>query len=526
MIDANPDWSDGATVEADLCIVGAGVVGLSLAQAFRGSRLKVLVLEGGRWRPTIRGQDDLWAERAGMTNHAFGFSRFRGFGGTGGHWAGLCPRLEPHDFDGADGRPVWPVTLQELEPWLARAEALLAVPHPANDLAAWERRIGTAPDLGPALRSVILPIAQRPDLGRELRAEFETDPDVRIALSADVTEIEVDDGGRRVVALRVALPGGRRLLVRPRVSVLAGGGVENARLLLLSDARIRGGIGNAHDQVGRVFMDHLYCYAGHLELAAGSIGRGPHIVERFSDLAVHPGAIAAYALSARQIRDEGLNGAAAFFMHRAAFQLGPDYDGPGGEAITHFAEILRRERYPDRATAAMGGELLRHVPAVARLLLGQAAHVVQPQTRVALRMQIETSPRADSRVTLAASRDRLGRRRARVDWRITPEDGRGAARLWRALETGLHGAGVGRLLGTPPGEDGAWPASTIGGKHHTGSTRMSWNSADGVVDRECRVHGMENLFVAGSSVFPSGGWANPTLTAVALALRLADRLAR
>jgi choline dehydrogenase-like flavoprotein len=526
MIDPNPDWSDGTTIETDLCIVGAGVVGLSLAQTFIGAGLKVLVLEGGGWKPTVRGQDDLWAERAGMTNHAFGFSRFRCYGGTGGHWAGLCPRPEPHDLDGTGGRPTWPVTLQELEPWFKRAETLLAVPHPANDPAAWEKRIGRAPDLGAALRSVILPIAQRHDPGRDLRAQFETDSDVRIALGSDVTEIEVDDDGRRVTALRVALQDGRRVRVRSRITVLAGGGVENARLLLLSDARLRGGIGNAYDQVGRVFMDHLYCYAGHLEPAAETMECGPHIVKRFADLAGDAGAIAAYALSERTLRDEGLNGAAAFFMHRAAFQLTPDYDGPGGQAVTHFAEILRGERYPDRETAAMVGAVFRHAPSVLRLVLGYAAHILRPQTRIALRMQIEASPRSDSRVTLAAARDRLGRRRARVDWQIDPEDGRGAARLWRSLEAGLRDAGVGRLIGTPPGENGIWPAATSGGKHHMGTTRMSMEPSKGVVDRECRVHGMENLFIAGASVFPTGSWANPTLTAVALALRLADRLTR
>jgi len=526
MIDPNPDWTDGATIETDLCIVGAGVVGLSLAQAFLGAGLKVLVLEGGGWQPSVRGQDDLWAERAGMTNHALGFSRFRCFGGTGGYWAGLCPRPEPHDLDGTGGRPTWPVTLQELEPWFARAEALLAVPHPANDLTAWEKRIGSVPDLGATLRSVILPIAQRQDPARYWRKQFETDTEIRITLGSDVTEIEVDDDGHRVTALNVALQGGRRVRVQSRATVLAGGGIENARLLLLSDARLRGGIGNGYGQVGRVFMDHLYCYAGHLEPATEAMECGPHIVKQFSDLSPHPGAIVAYALSEQQIRDEGLNGAAAFFMHRAAFQLTPDYDGPGGEAVTHFAEILLKERYPDRGTAAMGGALLRYAPSVARLVLGHAAQVVRPQTRIALRMQIEASPRSESRVTLTAARDRLGRRRARIDWQIDPGDGRGAARLWRSLEAGVRDAGIGRLIGTPPGENGVWPASTTGGKHHMGTTRMSSDPSSGVVDREGRVHGIENLFIAGSSVFPTGSWANPTLTAVALALRLADRLAR
>jgi choline dehydrogenase-like flavoprotein len=526
MISATPAWSDGETVEADLCIVGAGIVGLSMAQRFLGRGLRVLVLDGGDRRPTLRGQDDLWTEPAGAPNHSFAFSRFRAYGGTGAHWAGICPRLGPMDVDGAGMHPPWPVSLQELEPWFAEAETLLAVPLPDREAEAWAGRIGRAPDLGPALRSVILPIAARRDVGRHLLETFRTAPDVHVALRADVTGIETDAEGRRVEGLCVALPGGRRVRVRARAHVLAAGGVENARLLLLSDDRVRGGLGNGHDQVGRVFMDHVYCYAGHLEPGSAAQAQGPHIVAHFADLATRRGAIAAYALTDAIRQAEGLNGAAAFFMHRAAYQLHPDYDGPGGGALTHFAEILRGERIADRSTPGKGGALLRHAPSAARLLLRHAAHGLRPETRIALRMQIEATPRSDSRVTLGETRDRLGRRRARVDWRIAEADGRGAARLWEALAEAIRARGVGELVGEAPGRDGRWPASATGGKHHMGTTRMSERPAEGVLDRDCRVHGMENLFVAGSSVFPTGGWANPTLTAVALALRLAERLGR
>ncbi len=127
-------------------------------------------------------------------------------------------------------------------------------------------------------------------------------------------------------------------------------------------------------------------------------------------------------------------------------------------------------------------------------------------------------------MTLTEARDRLGRRRACVDWRVGDADGRGAHRLWIALADAVAQRGLGRLVGVPPGADGQWPPSTTGGKHHMGTTRMSDTAAGGVVDPDCRIHGLANVHVAGSSVFPTGGWANPTLTAVALGPRLAARL--
>ncbi|SPJ22580.1 hypothetical protein [Palleronia abyssalis] len=194
--------------------------------------------------------------------------------------------------------------------------------------------------------------------------------------------------------------------------VLAAGGVENARLLLLSDTANRGGLGNGADQVGRGFVDHAFCYAGHFELAPPAATTEPHIVERADSLKERGGAIAAFMLNPALRRREGLNGAGIFLMHRASFQLHTDYEGPGGRAITYFAEMVRRERFIDRSALSTVADLGRNAPAAARLR--HAVEAARPRPRLALRMQVETSPSEDSRVILTKARDRLGRRRARV----------------------------------------------------------------------------------------------------------------
>ena len=154
----------------------------------------------------------------------------------------------------------------------------------------------------------------------------------------------------------------------------------------------------------------------------------------------------------------------------------------------------------------------------------RAIELVRPQPRLALRTVIETTPRPDSRVTLGARRDRFGMPRIRVDWRLSADDLRGLNRLRAVLRREFERCGVGRLVDDESTDEAGWPSSMTGGKHHIGTTRMHADPHHGVVDPDCRVHGMSNLYVAGSSVFPTSGYANPTLTIVALALRLADHL--
>ena len=143
MISEPPDWSDGETIDADICIVGGGVVGLALAQSFLGGGQRVLVLEAGGRDATIRGQDDLWAETEGVHYHSFSSSRFKAYGGCGSYWGGVCPALEQLDFDGVGQDVAWPVAFGEMLPWIERADALLGIALAGKPLASWEERTGS-----------------------------------------------------------------------------------------------------------------------------------------------------------------------------------------------------------------------------------------------------------------------------------------------------------------------------------------------------------------------------------------------
>ena len=162
---------------------------------------------------------------------------------------------------------------------------------------------------------------------------------------------------------------------------------------------------------------------------------------------------------------------------------------------------------------------------VVRTFAKRAREIVQPQHLLALRTVVETTPRPDSRVLLDSRTDALGQPCAMVDWRVSDSDRRGLDRLRRTLAEAFARQGLGQMVDDWSLNETGWPPSMEGGRHHMGTTRMHPDPHRGVVDENGRVHGVANLFVAGSSVFPTGSYVNPTLTIVALTHRLADHLA-
>jgi choline dehydrogenase-like flavoprotein len=180
------------------------------------------------------------------------------------------------------------------------------------------------------------------------------------------------------------------------------------------------------------------------------------------------------------------------------------------------------------------GQLMRSTPHEAQALLpdlfgdifgaAYAKTVHAPYDTIGLRTRIDPVPNPDSRVTLATERDALGIPKARLDWRLSDLDHTSVRRTLEILGAEVGKAGLGRVRITLDANPSVWPSDLAGGWHHMGTTRMSDDPKRGVVDRNCQVHGIQNLYVAGSSVFPTAGSGTPTLTLVALSLRLAERL--
>jgi choline dehydrogenase-like flavoprotein len=329
---------------------------------------------------------------------------------------------------------------------------------------------------------------------------------VQVLLDTRAVDLTVDETGGRVSSV-VAVRGGReRVVVTARVVVLATGGIENARILLTADDRR--GLGNEHGVVGRYFSERLTFHGGHLVLDEGVSHTDLAMLHRPPGMEAGGGLRVSDDLQ----RQLGLLNCAFFFM-------------PRPRAVTRESlrslSTLRKARARRPLIRGIPGHLL-HVLGVP-LPLGVIALgrvVSQPQVLL-LRAQGEQAPDPESRVRLGTRRDDLGIPVARLTWRIADEDFESIKRSAFVIDETLRANRIGHVRWTA---DAGVRTLVEGNHHHLGTTRMHHDPRHGVVDADCRVHSVTNLYVAGCSVFPSYGASNPTLSIIALSHRLADHL--
>jgi choline dehydrogenase-like flavoprotein len=346
---------------------------------------------------------------------------------------------------------------------------------------------------------------------------------VQLLHHASVTEIRLNAAGTAVDHLRLATLDGAAFQVRARQYVLACGGLENARLMLVSRSQHAGGVGNAHDVVGRYFMDHPRAVFGRVNvpatcrlralrgrpLAAGKLQLGIGLsaaTQRREGLLNHYVTLEALSSGYAEARYQALVQAAKVLMKRG-------HAGSRWDLRSMRVRDLQEMVYLLSPKELMPHSLYRLYVAARDALPRKPA----PQTYIAVYF-CEQPPDPDSRVTLSNEVDRLGMQRLRLDWRIGSAVTDSMRRMHGLLARHLDATGSGTV--EPPTDE----VSFTDASHHMGTTRMGVDPATSVVDPDCRVHGMANLFVAGSSVFPAAGYANPTITIVALAIRLARHL--
>lgn len=500
MIQDARELPDGATLDTDLAIVGAGAAGITLALALAGAPFRVCLIESGGLEPDEETQRLAEAENVGLPYGPIEATRLRYFGGTTNHWGGWCRPLDGLDFQVRDWVPLsgWPIDRAVLDPYYARANQICeAGPFAYDDVAGWEKKLGIEgfelPGAGMARR--VIQFSPPTRFGKRYLTELKAAANLFILLHATAVEIHATENAAEVAGLSLATLDGRRFRLTARLYVLAAGGIENARLLLLSDGVQTTGLGNGSDMVGRCFMEHPHIYS-----MATLLLRTHDPVSRL------------------YLEDQYVDGTAL----RGNFMPTEDFQRSQRVLNATFT-IGVSARLPERGAVPEN----EHPLAVPLLdLLHDAAGGPPPDgfgVRVGVGGAGEQRPNLDSRVTLSTERDALGLRRGRLDWRLTPEDKASLLRNLKALGAEFAASGLGRLnVDLPEGD--SWPAELTGGNHHMGTTRMAADPRNGVVDADCRVHGIANLYIAGSSVFPTSGAANPTLTIVALALRLADHI--
>ncbi|MFD1515514.1 GMC family oxidoreductase [Halomarina rubra] len=536
--------------ETDVCVVGAGPAGALVADRLAKRGHDVLVLDAGprfdgpdedrleRMEAFVRSGDwrgvwEMGGERDAYTSegrdYPLNHARVKGVGGSSLHWHGMVMRLHESDFErhSRDGVGVdWPIGYEDLRPYYAAAERELGVAGAADDPYAAPReepypmaafppsysdslfapaceRLGVdmhsasnarnseayddAPTcVGYGTCKPVCPSRAKYTAERHVAAA--EDEGATVVANAPVQRLDTDERGERLVRAVYADDGpeggGGERTVEADQFVLAAGGVETPRLLLLSaDEANPDGLANASGAVGRYFMDHLYAGTGGV---LDEPTRQKHVGFNTSEC--------------HQFYDDptaGATGTAASVPASDA-DCGPlklEFVNYAGPAPTDVA--LDGEQWGDDLLAEVRESYGRFVEVGA--LVGQL-------------------PRAENRIALDPDRtDDHGNPVPRVVWNIDDRTRRTLARANQIQEHIL--AEMGAEVRWQVGPENTGPAF-----HHMGTTRMGTDPATSVVDAELRAHDHPNLSVVSSSVFPTSGAMNPTLTIAALALRAADTL--
>ena len=332
--------------------------------------------------------------------------------------------------------------------------------------------------------------------------------------NANVTSLNVGSDGNLLKFVDFITQEGKRGRVRARQFVLASGGIENPRLLLLSNGIEPRGLGNRHDLVGRFFMEHPHIPCALVAANDPVALIGMYDQHRLDGLDVHAALCPSEILQEEQ---KILNGSVTVEA--------VEHPDPSVQSAQALWRGLKAREFPDdfdeKVQSVIGG-----IDTVMATAWKRFAENQRVYGYIQLYARMEQAPNPESRIQLSKERDALGLHRVALDWRLTSVDIRSIDVLTRAVaaEFGRLGYGRVKLADWLFDSSDRWEPRMQGGSHHMGTTRMAEDPKRGVVDANCKIHGIANLYVAGSSVFPTSGYANPTLTIVALALRLSAHL--
>ena len=522
------EMPDGRHLHADVCIVGAGPAGITLARSLANHGHTVCLLESGGDDFERDPQSLNSGASTGMTYYPLEDTRLRFFGGTSHIWGGRCARLDDIDFERRAWVPYsgWPFGADALAGYYRSAHEMLRLGSFVYDERLW-REIGASkpPFDEKLLTTRFWQFDERKEpFALKHCGDLVGSEQVNIVLHANAVHIQADPDARRVTHIRISTLDGRQGKVSAAYYVLACGGIENPRLLLSSRDVEANGLGNGFDQVGRYFMEHAHCRAGYL---AGKQGYALWAAMRkrypANGVAVAPTLLPTASL---QREKEILNSSVTFKL-----QGDPRRGASAGQKLYNY---LKHELAPDRKGRFLYYKYRELRNRFNRSLrpVGERALSALGITGLSLLVRAEQAPNPHSRVRLSARKDMLGLPCPELDWQLSSRDKKTVTVLADTFRSEFERLGMGVLqksdwLDEPTPE---WPVDLslsnhpIGGYHHMGTTRMSADPETGVVDADCRVHNYRNLYVAGSSVFPTCGWANPTLTILALSLRMADHL--
>ncbi len=525
--------ADGSSIQTTVCIIGGGVAGITIALEMEKLGIDCCLLESGGHAPDDATRDLYRGENIGLPYLFADSCRSRFLGGSSNCWGGWCKPFDDLDFQQRDWVPNsgWPFGPEALEPYYQRVHDLLKLGPVNYDPAFWEAAINRAdvrrlPFTDDKIQDVISQFSPPARFGKLYQQQLAKAKHIRTYLYANAVDIQTDEAARNVTHVQVKTLSGKNISVHAKQFILATGGIENARLLLASNKARPAGLGNDHDVVGRYYMDHPRAYWGEIQ------PKDPKYRNKLYDhkFHFHSRAVAAHGVSIAgnfklkpevQAQERVLNSQVWFSSI---------FPGEGSDAMYALIRIKQALHSMEQPGFSLTRDLFTLLanPIVTTAFV--TARFLQPAgwvKHMKFMAIAECDPQADSRIMLSDQRDALGMRRVKVDWRMSELVKRTFDRTFTLAAEELERQGIWDVTPDAPFEGRDWPDNMeMGTWHHMGSTRMHASPKLGVVDHDCKVHGMANLYIAGSSVFPTGGCNFPTIMLTALALRLSEQLAR
>jgi choline dehydrogenase-like flavoprotein len=491
------DLPDGQILETDVCIIGGGAAGIAMARELARRNIDTMLLESGGLEFEDEQQDlydGVVDTRGGGLNYDVGGTRARYFGGTTNLWAGLSAPFSEMDMSVRDWIPSsgWPFGRSEIDPFYRQAHDLIGLGDFDYTEEGYKKKFGEIPvefKSSKITNKLYKAFPLRFNTLSDELAEYLT---LRVFLHAACADIVLTDNGRQVSHIDLKNLRGWSGQVRARKFVLSCGGIENPRLLLNSTSVQKDGVGNDRDLVGRFFMEHPHLDCAQL-ISSSSVDWIARYRNWRPEHAWHWWALGPTDAAQKRLKIANIG---------MTVEKPRSYPSLPGDTSIEFLERLN-----DPTTVDIDSTAVR-------------------QGAAKLYARMEQVPNPDSRITLVDETDQLGLRRVKLNWRLNEIDKLTVIETTKLIAEELGRLGIGRVkFDSWQLDESPWNKISLwGGHHHMGTTRMGNDPSTSVVDANCLVHGLRNLYVAGSSVFPTSSYVNPTLTLVAVALRLANHL--
>lgn len=508
-IDAR-ELNNNTSIDGDICIIGAGAAGISMALDWDKTKYKVILLEGGGFEYDAKLQELYKGNILGHKYLALDAIRSHQFGGTTSLWGGLCSPYDEIDFIKREWveHSGWPISLNDLDPYYKKTKDILDLHSHEYSLKYWQKTNANFINLkldNDVVYEKMWQFSPPTRFGSKYKDEIINSNNINLYTYANVTDIILNSDNTSIKEVIIQNHAKKKHKVRAKYYVLACGAIQNARLLLNSNKQVTGGLGNENDLVGRYFMEHIEVKSSELWLGK------KYPMDLYLLQSGKTKARAELAITMKvQEKYKILNGTASLRpLSLARHSTTINDKWRKGNPRLNEKEMSFRERLQKK------------------FMRVKEEFVKKIDQAYLLHTRIEQAPNPNSRIILDKEKDALGMYRANLNWELTAIDRISIRKLHEIIgqQVGISEIGRIKLLDFLEDEnDESWPEYMSGGFHHMGTTRMSDNPKKGVVDRNCKIHSINNLYIAGSSCFATSGAANPTFTIVALSLRLSEHL--